>query len=220
MKAVILLLGMMAVMSPKVWAFGSARSSSGSGTTSGSTTNTTVEFNAPDADVGTGGLRIAIQSAKNFNSTQLQHLEKSRALLEQIVNTEEFKQRVLHFTYQGQETYVQNQGLTNLQIYNLIMRAAEQLPQKTAINQTMDLSVQLYTSSWFGRNVVGYTTASTSTIYMNTYFYNSASPGDSAANMIHEWLHKLGFEHDYNSTTRRPYSVPYAIGNIVSEMAN
>lgn len=172
----------------------------------------------PNADLGTGGLKIVIQKANRFNAEQLEHLEYSRSMLEKAVNSEEFKQRVLHFTYQGQEAFVQNNGLTNLQVYNSLMAGAEMLPQVTSANNMMDLFLELYTSSWTGRNVIGYTTPSTSVIYMNTYFYNDATPAETAANMIHEWTHKLGFDHDYRSTSRRPYSVPYAIGNIVEDL--
>ena len=217
MKAVILMLGMMAVTMTDAHAFGSARSSAVDAAPTPVPT-TPVVVTPPNTDVGTGGLRVVINSAKNFNDTQAAHLEASRDLLERIVNSEEFKQRVLHVSYQGQETFVQNNGLSNLQVYNKILEAAEQLPSPTEANRVIDLSVQLYTSSYFGRNVVGYTSPDTPTIYMNTYFYNGATPGESASNMMHEWMHKLGFDHDYNSTARRPYSVPYAIGDIVDQM--
>jgi hypothetical protein len=216
MKLAVVVLGMMVVMAGNAHAFGSSRSSSGGNV---STTSSEPLMTAPNEDLGTGGLSVTIQSAKNFNESDMAHLLESRQVLERIVNSEEFKQRVLHFTYGGQETFVQNQGLTNLQIYNLILMGAERLPSLTEPNHVMDLSVQLYTSSYFGRNVVGYTTPSTSTIYMNTYFYRSATPGDTAANMIHEWMHKIGFDHDYNATARRPYSVPYAIGSLVEELS-
>lgn len=171
-------------------------------------------------DLATGGLRIEIRKSANFNPEQLKHLEQSRALLEKVVNSEEFKQRVIHFTYQGRETFVQNNGLSNLEIYQKIMAGAEQWPAPTPVNQAMDLFLQLYTSGWSGRNVIGYTNPKTSTIYMNTYFYNEATPAETAANMIHEWLHKVGFDHDYKSTRRRPYSVPYAIGRLAGEIAS
>jgi hypothetical protein len=211
------------VTSGDAHAFGSRRSSAGSTGTVSTPSAPVVE--APveqpsNQDTSTGGVIVVINSATNFNSDQLAHLEASRALLERIVNSEEFKQRVLHFNFNGQEAFYQNNGLSNLQIYNKIMAAAEELPKMTAANQTIDLTVQLYTSSWFGRNVVGYTNPDTSTIYMNTYFYNYATPGGTASNMMHEWMHKLGFDHDYRSTTNRPYSVPYAIGDIIEQMGN
>jgi hypothetical protein len=230
-SAVAVKLGMMAVvvlmigLAEDARAFGTRRSSAGSGSgevvTAPVSTPTPVPVNVPsNEDTSTGGVKVVINSATNFNSEQLAHLEASRSLLEKIVNSEEFKQRVLHFSFNGQEAFYQNNGLSNLQIYNKIMAAAEELPKVTPANQIIDLTVQLYTSSWFGRNVVGYTNPDTSTIYMNTYFYNYATPGGTASNMMHEWMHKLGFDHDYRSTSSRPYSVPYAIGDIVEQMGN
>jgi len=220
MKLVIILLGMMSLVSENSYGFGSARSSASSPTLPVATPVPVSNLpSPPSSDIGTGGLKVAIQQTANFNPAELDHLEQSRAVLEKVVNSEEFKQRVIHFTYQGQETYVQNNGLTNLQIYNDIMQGAEQLPTPTAANNTMDLYVQLYTSSWFGRNVIGYTDPSVHTIFMNTYFYDSATPGETAGNLMHEWMHKLGFDHDSSATARRPSSVPYAVGYIAEELA-
>lgn len=217
MKTVIIILGMMSLVTQDASAFGSRRSS-GNSTTPNVPTGP-AQPTPPNSDVGTGGVRVVIQSAVNFNSSQAEHLEKSRVVLEKVLNSEEFKQRVLHFAYNGEETYVQNNGLNNLQIYNKIMSAAEEFPQQTVANNQMDLSVQIYTSSWFNRSVVGYTSPDTATIYMNTYFYNYATPAGTAGNMMHEWLHKLGFDHDFNSTARRPSTVPYAIGYIAEDLA-
>lgn len=161
-------------------------------------------------------LSVVIQQSSNFDSKALASLEKARGLLEIVVNSDDFKQKVLHFTYQGQETYVQNNGYSNSQIYDLIMAGAEQYPSKTTANHTMDLYLELYTAN--GSSTIGYTSPSTKTIYMNTYFYNSASAGDIAGNMMHEWLHKLGFDHDSAVTARRPSSVPYAIGYIARDL--
>ena len=225
MKVAVILLGMMSLVAQNSYGFGSGRSSAGSGggntvpSTPPSATPIPNVPSPPNSDIGTGGLKVVIQQSSNFNASELEHLERSRAALEKAVNSEEFKQKVIHFTYQGQETYVQNNGLTNLQIYNQIMQGAEQTPQVTPANQTMDLFVSLYTSGYFGRNVIGYTDPTVPTIFMNTYFYDSATPAGTAGNMMHEWMHKLGFDHDYNSTARRPSSVPYAVGYIAEDLA-
>ncbi len=216
MKTVIIMLGMMSLITENSYGFGSRRSSGGSTTPS---TPAPTQPAPPNSDIGTGGLKVVIRESNRFSSSGLALLEKARVALEKAVNSEEFKQKVLHFTYDGQETYVQNNGLTNLQIYNKIMAGAEEFPSQTAANNTMDLYTEYYTSSWFGRNVVGYTSPDTSTIFMNSYFFNYATPDGVAGNMIHEWLHKLGFDHDYNSTARRPASVPYAVGYIAEEIA-
>lgn len=181
-----------------------------------STPSPTTTPDAPSSeDLGTGGLKVLIHESNNFSTADLGRLEQARVFLENVLNTEEFKQKVLHFTYLGEETFVQNNGYTNLEVYNLIMAGAEQFPKQTPINHLMDLYTELYYGS---SGVIGYTNPSVPTIYMNNYYFSSYSPNEIAGNLMHEWLHKLGFDHDYNSTTRRPYSVPYAIGYIIDDL--
>jgi hypothetical protein len=220
MKVAMMLLGMVSVLSQNSYGFGSSRSSAGSAPAPVSAPSTPVVVTPPPSgDQGTGGLKVVINQADNFTPVGLDLLEKSRSVLEKVVNSEEFKQRVIHFTYQGVETFVQNNGNTNLQIYNQMMAGAEQTPVATPANNTMDLFVQLYTSSVFGRNVIGYTDPTVHTIFMNSYFFNSADPSGVAGNMMHEWMHKMGYDHDFHATAQRPSSVPYAIGYIAEELA-
>ncbi len=229
---------MISISAQDVHAFGRGRSNSGSNPPPASTpaatpaptstpratpTATPVATPAPTAtpvsDNGsTGGLSIVVHEANNYNQSQKATFDQAIAALQKVVNTEEFKQKVLHFTYQGQETYVQNEGLTNLQIYNRIMQGAEMYPKATTPNKTMDLWTELYTSSWFGRGTIGYTNVDTPFVYSNTYYFNNAEISGIAGNIIHEWLHKVGFDHDQNATARRPSSVPYAVGYIVEGM--
>jgi hypothetical protein len=163
----------------------------------------------------TGGLTVQIRKANYFSATQLAKLNSAREFLEKVLNSEEFKQKVLHHTYNNQETYVQNGGLTNLQIYKKMMMGAESYPVQTEANRTMDFFAELYYSR---KNVIGYTNPSTATVFMNSKYFNYFTPAQVAGNMVHEWLHKLGFEHDYDRTARRPFSVPYAVGDMVDEL--
>ena len=56
-------------------------------------------------------------------------------------------------------------------------------------------------------------------IWMNSKFFDQNNPAKVTENMMHEWLHKIGFKHDYERTLTRPYSVPYAIGYLVGRIA-
>ncbi len=100
-----------------------------------------------------------------------------------------------------------------------MMEAAESLPAQTAPNHVLDFWAATY---YTRKGVIGYTNQSTKTVYMNTRFLNMSdyTAGDVAANILHEWMHKLGFDHDFNSTGRRPCSVPYGSGNIVDNITS
>lgn len=149
----------------------------------------------------------------SMTSSQQRKFENALEVVRLVVTTEEFKNRVLNHKYNGIKQFANNNGLTNTQIYKKILEAAETF--KLAKNNTMDMGVELYTAS---TNVVGYTYPSSTQIWVNTKFFNIYTAAGVANNLVHEWLHKLGFGHDSSATTRRPYSVPYAIGYIVKDI--
>lgn len=150
----------------------------------------------------------------NFTGEQQNKVLDAVDLIKQVIASEEFKKRVLGFKYNGKKAFIDNNGLTNAQIYQKILEGSEKL--RPGKNNTMDITVETY---YVDANVIGYTLPSINKIYMNRKYFNTFTPVQISSNMVHEWLHKLGFGHDYESTPTRPYSVPYAVGYIVKALA-
>ncbi len=175
---------------------------------------------ATSAHAGTtGSLGVNLQKTKYFNQSQYDTLLQAKALIEVVINSEEFKKAIINFKYEGKNEFVQNNGLTNQQVYDNLMTGAEMYPKQTAVDGMMDFDLELYTSSWFGRGVLGYTNQDTTVISINTRFYNNAEVNAIAMNLVHEWTHKMGFGHDANRTARRDFSVPYAVGYLIRDLA-
>jgi hypothetical protein len=149
----------------------------------------------------------------NLTATQDDKYDKAVALVKKVVGTTAFRTKVLNHTYNGTKSYANNNGLTNAQIYQAILDAAEKL--QPAKNNTLDVGVKMY---YENNSVVGWTNGSITYINVNTKFFNGYDANEVAGNLFHEWLHKLGYGHDSTATTRRPYSVPYAIGYMVREL--
>jgi hypothetical protein len=150
----------------------------------------------------------------NFPQEQEAKVQKAVALIKKVVTSEEFKTRVLEHTVDGKKTYVDNNGLTNEQIYQMILDGSETLiPGK---NGRMDVELELYQQS---TNTIGYTYPNTTRIWVNTKYFNKYTPVQVADNLFHEWVHKLGFDHDIKYSKLRNYSVPYALGYLVEELA-
>lgn len=136
-------------------------------------------------------------------------------LVRRAFSSYEFKERILNHTYRGKRAFANNQGLSNLQIYHRILAGVEKrYPWE---NNAMDLEVQLYTD--LSSNVLGYTLPFSKRIWMNTKYFNRNSVAKVAGNLVHEWLHKLGFGHSWQRTPDRKYSVPYAVGYIIQDLA-
>lgn len=68
-----------------------------------------------------------------------------------------------------------------------------------------------------GNNVVGYEDTDGS-VHENRTFLDGAIAAFIADNLAHESMHKLGYEHDFEPTAIRPYSVPYGVGEIVNTL--
>ena len=157
---------------------------------------------------------------RNFNTSDRAKVNAAKEALEKIMNSEEFKQRVINFTWNGVRQFNNNNGMTNEQIYDHLMTGSEVLIPDTVGVMNFDLTLYRSKNPW--SKVKGYTTPDSMRIYMNTKFFRQSSwtVADVAGNMAHEWVHKMGFGHDYRHNEERPYSVPYAIGHIVGEIAS
>lgn len=150
----------------------------------------------------------------NFPQKQEAKVHKAIELIKKVVLSSDFKERVLSHMYQGKKAYVDNKGLTNEEIYQLIIDGSETLqPEK---NGRMDVELELYNNS---STTIGYTYPDTTRVWVNTKYFDRYTPVQVADNIFHEWLHKLGFDHALKYSKSRNYSVPYAIGYLVEELA-
>ncbi len=167
---------------------------------------------------------VVPKSAFTFNfhvaTVKMSRMKEAKVLeavdiVRQIFASDEFRRKVLHHRVGNKKMFRYNRGLTNQQIYSALLAGAERLHPKR--NNAMDIELELYTDK--KSNVIGYTFSRTSRIWMNTKFFNQYDAGKVAANLTHEWLHKLGFEHEEDPSPQRKDSVPYAIGYIVRDLA-
>ena len=165
-------------------------------------------------------LRVNVQSTSNFSVAQTDKLNQAVTILNQVLNTSDFKDRVLSFSYQGKTEFVQNNGMTNLEIYDLLMSGAEKYPTQTEANQLADMQLSIYFPPWYKRftKAVAFTNTDDPLLHIYNSYYNSSSIADLSETLIHEWTHKMGFDHDFNATAQRPYSVPYGIGGIINDL--
>lgn len=151
-----------------------------------------------------------------FDRHQENKIANAIETIKKVIASDEFKKMVLVKTFNGKKQYKDNNGLTNAQIYKKMLEGAEMLiPGK---DNSMDLELKSYFEK---ENVIGYTTPSIRTIFLNTKYLNQDDfkSSDVAMNLTHEWLHKLGFKHSVQKTPTRSHTVPYAIGYIMRSLA-
>ena len=150
-----------------------------------------------------------------MHRTHEEKLQRAVELLREVFASPEFRKRILKHRYQGRLGFYLNRGLSNIDIYHLILNGTERLYPIS--NNAMDVEIELYAD--FESRVLGFTLPRSKRIWMNKKYFLKFSSAEIAANLTHEWLHKLGFDHEKERTGMRLYSVPYAIGYIVKELA-
>jgi hypothetical protein len=177
---------------------------------------TVTENSEPDEGVPSeAGLFETDVTFTNFDSAGEAKVKAALIHIKNIVRSKEFRERVLNYNYKGQRAFVDNGGKTNEEIYQSLLDASETL--LPGIDHTMNLELELYYNRW--TSTVGYTYPDTMKIWMNNKFFSGYTPAEVAGNIFHEWTHKLGYGHDFNYSESRDHSVPYALGNIVEELA-
>lgn len=158
--------------------------------------------------------KLAVKPIKTdgFSGSNLIKLQAAFEIINRIVNSVEFKDRIINFKNKnGKREFASNKGLSNEEIYQIFMDGREILLPDTP--GEMNLYLKLYHNR-FSR-VIGYTSPKTNLIHINFKYFKNYSPQDVASNLVHEWVHKLGFDH---KSAKEHDSVPYAIGYIVDDI--
>jgi hypothetical protein len=176
-------------------------------------------------------LRITITYGGSPTDYQRAKLERARELFELAVNSLEFRNKVLQYKhtvawYTGrlwwkkwrydEKLGFRETDLSNEQIYAKIMSGSEYLSPQA--DKEADIKVTVAAGS---RGVIGWTNPHTPMQWISSWFINSRSVDsvEVAGNLSHEWMHKLGFDHAFNYYSGREDTVPYAVGEIIVELA-
>ncbi len=188
--------------------------SGGGGSGSGGDTVSLEEIESGVVPSAALNFQVNVRLDNEFTATQEDKIQAASDLIKKVVGSEEFKNRILNHKFGGKKAFNDNGGLSNAQIYKKIIEGSEMLTP--GVDNQMDLSLEVYRAA---NNTVGYTYPSELRVWMNEKFLNANKPYKVTTNMVHEWLHKLGFKHAASSTPSRKYSVPYAVGYLVRNLA-
>lgn len=148
-------------------------------------------------------LRVVVNNRSGFSPAQAEKHNEACRLTQEVINTVEFRMMVISRVY----TSTNKSGL---EIYQHIMTGSEVLTPE--IDNEIDVDVELYEKN---NSTVGYTYGNTIKTWLNNKFFKTFDHGGVAGNLVHEWLHKLGYDH---SSANDLDSVPYAVGFIVRDL--
>jgi len=156
-------------------------------------------------------------------------------LLERVANSTQFREKVLWYNYvytvyygswywrkkvtKVSTGFKNNNGDSNKEIYDKFMSGVDEF--NTVSDKDIDLFLTMYYSP---RITVGYTYPSTFKTWVNSRFFkiwlkSKAGHCNIVGNVIHEYMHNMGYNHASRSNSTRKHTVPYAFGRIATEVA-
>lgn len=178
--------------------------------------------------VGSRYIKFVPENVTFPDGPQKIKFERALAIMEEVMNSEEFKVKVIGYERNGNRSYQKNylwnesqKRLSNEDIYEVIMNGDEKMragtPGEMNFNSWVKVCNTLQMATIWCRQVIGSTTPDTShVIKLNWTFYRNFETHQMVSNMVHEWIHLLGFLHGNDRITEE---VPYVVGGIAGAVA-
>ena len=146
--------------------------------------------------------------------SDIEKAERVRKLIQEVVNDEHFRNEVLRADFKDRRFVDENRNTTDIDDNEIILqKIISGKEQYTGEKEDFewDLRITLYRSL---TSEIGH--RSRETIFTKKKKFRNMSERYIASHWIPEYMHVIGFTHDYNRTKIRPYSVPYLVGTIAS----
>lgn len=138
-------------------------------------------------------IKIDFDKCYGFKPHHMEKLMRAQIILDKVLESEQFKTRVLA------RTFKETDGKTNQQVLETML-------------SDCTIRVSRYYRWW--SKVVGWTSGG-GIIHVNGKFFDVGSATDCASNLLHETAHYLGFSHRVKPWGK---TVPYSMNDILEDV--
>ena len=169
-------------------------------------------------------IKVNIAETTGYNDQQVQKIFRAAAIIERTINTFAFRDAILNFKRSKKKSFSFKKHplshfkkYSNEEVYDKIMMAKEKFGNIQTGN--MDLYLTLIPG---GDGItIGYGNKDSKEIFTYSEYFERATDASLANHIVHEWCHKIGFDHAFHpwQDKYRDYSVPYAVGNLIEQLA-
>lgn len=154
----------------------------------------------------------------NVDEARGAKLMEALGILERVVNSEAFRNRVI-----AHPSYTFDEGLSNEQIYNrLIWGTPDPTPGGLGVPRVVFFDYELVPRPWYKRKrVIGWRNEDTNDIFTYIDSFDAMTPAELASHLGHEIVGHLAgeFEHPRKAGDVRDRSVPYVIDGFIEQLA-
>lgn len=151
-------------------------------------------------------MQIKVNRVGNFTATQKLRLEQAESILNSILESIDFKLKVA--------------SLDPLKYFSGTVTKPKELAEifgEASKGSVKVVNVSVWRLPWYKKFTSAIAYESNNQVHLRSTYLESGKLQDLSATILHEVMHVFGYGHDFWATKKRPFSVPYAIGQIISE---
>ena len=149
-------------------------------------------------------LTIEVHEQDGFTEEEKALYRRAVQKAEAALNSKKF------YTEFMKSKFTSTKGLSNQEIFDMLMSGIDMF------NKAEDHDIDVFITMYYANTrVVGYTNPSTCKTWVNRKFFSEYDEADISCNLIHEYLHKVGFDH---KSAKELTSVPYAVGYLLERV--
>lgn len=152
-------------------------------------------------------LSVRLHEFTNATPEDQTHIDNALRLIEEVINLESFREEI------AKRKFSQTK-MKGPEVLASILKAHEFYAP--AGEGVIDLNLDMFEEN---SSTVGYTSPKDPFMHLNRFFHRNYSAAETAGNIFHEWLHKIGHTHTKWNWKNRENSVPYALGYRLAELA-
>ncbi len=145
---------------------------------------------------------VAYQSGK-FTTQQAMRLEQAQDLLNKILANPEFIKQVAQ--------------LDPKKFFSGTSDKPASIAKMLEMDKTYGVNVAVWYVPWWKRYTSAIAYESNNKINIRSTYLANTAIQNVMSTIFHEFFHTIGYSHDFWNTKQRPYSVPYAMGNLINK---
>lgn len=166
----------------------------------------------------TSKLTVDIEDLKGFSASEKEKFLKAIKLCEKVINSKEFEQKITNYQWTSggvnYNSFKNSEGLSNIEIFEKFKTGSDKF------NKEADGDIDVYSTLYYSwKSTIGYTYPNTYKTWINKKFFNKFNEAEIIGNVIHEYMHNVGFGHAAKNNSTRQHTVPYAYGYIARDVA-
>lgn len=159
----------------------------------------------------------AVDGISTFTNPQAMKIGRAVNIIDSVWNDYMFQKRIFNFSWNcicKKWFFFSSRQSGNTFTYTPDSNGLVAIALRATVNPVLKLRIGIGSNG----SATAETDSDTKITTIYPWWIDQASDYELANTLAHEYTHTLGYSHPFHDSCERPFSVPYATGDLVEEM--